>query len=313
MATDTMPLEGMPTHEGDLSIEAHGMDPIPESARYGSVGRVFTVWFTPNLVPAAFFIGTLVTLDFLQARVRHLGPRDHRRQRRRLGLRRAAGDDGPEDRHGPDARWPACRSASRSSLPGLLNWFSTIGWDGINSLFGALAITLIIPADPVLARPGRDRPVPGHAGHLRLRGDPPVREVGRGRARDHVRDPDHRDPRQGRHLARPTGSAASTRSARSSPTSRSSPASCWPGRCTRPTTRATCRPTRPPSKVFWYTLLGMSLASGWLEILGLLVAGQATGGESSDTIFQVLGGSGQHHRARSRWSRSRSGPSPSTR
>ena len=47
-----------------------------------------------------------------------------------------------------------------------------------------------------------------------------------------------------------------------------------------------------PSKVFWYTLLGMSLASGWLEILGLLVAGQATGGESSDTIFQVLGGSG---------------------
>ena len=47
-----------------------------------------------------------------------------------------------------------------------------------------------------------------------------------------------------------------------------------------------------PQKVFWYTLLGMSLASGWLEILGLLVAGQATGGESSDTIFQVLGGSG---------------------
>ncbi len=44
--------------------------------------------------------------------------------------------------------------------------------------------------------------------------------------------------------------------------------------------------------MFWYTLLGMSLASGWLEILGLLVAGQATGGESSDTIFQVLGGSG---------------------
>ena len=36
----------------------------------------------------------------------------------------------------------------------------------------------------------------------------------------------------------------------------------------------------------------MSLASGWLEILGLLVAGQATGGESSDTIFEVLGGSG---------------------
>ena len=58
--------EGMPTREGDLSVESHGMEPIPESARYGSVGRVFTVWFTPNLVPAAFFIGTLVTLDFLK-------------------------------------------------------------------------------------------------------------------------------------------------------------------------------------------------------------------------------------------------------
>src|SRR5215210_4019927 len=66
MTTDAMPLTGMPTHEGDLSIEAHGMDPIPEGARYGSVRRLFTVWFTPNLVPAAFFIGTLVTLDFLK-------------------------------------------------------------------------------------------------------------------------------------------------------------------------------------------------------------------------------------------------------
>ena len=60
----------MPTHEGDLSIEGHGMEPIPESARYGSVGRVFTVWFTPNLVPAAFFIGTLVTARLPEARLR---------------------------------------------------------------------------------------------------------------------------------------------------------------------------------------------------------------------------------------------------
>jgi NCS1 family nucleobase:cation symporter-1 len=44
--------------------------------------------------------------------------------------------------------------------------------------------------------------------------------------------------------------------------------------------------------VFWYTLGGMAIASGWLEILGLLVATKATGGESSDTIFAVLGGNG---------------------
>src|SRR5882672_6903150 len=69
MTAEPMPLPGvgdMPTHEGDLSIESRGFEPIPESARYGSLGRVFTVWFTPNLVPAAFAIGTLAALDFLQ-------------------------------------------------------------------------------------------------------------------------------------------------------------------------------------------------------------------------------------------------------
>ena len=57
--------QGMPTREGDLSVEGHGMEPIPASARYGSVARVFTVWFTPNLVPAAFFLGTLAAASFI--------------------------------------------------------------------------------------------------------------------------------------------------------------------------------------------------------------------------------------------------------
>src|SRR5881396_4285176 len=150
MATDAMKVGGMPTHEGDLSIEAHGMEPIPENARYGSVGRVFTVWFTPNLVPAAFFIGTLVTLDFLKlgfvtgllaivvgnllgsffvALLSTMGPR--------LGLAQM-----------PAARLPFGKSIV---LPGLLNWLSTIGWDGINSIFGAIAITILIPALPFWA------------------------------------------------------------------------------------------------------------------------------------------------------------------
>jgi len=47
-----------------------------------------------------------------------------------------------------------------------------------------------------------------------------------------------------------------------------------------------------PRQVFWYTLLGMTVASAWLEVLGLLVASKATGGESSQTIYDVLGGSG---------------------
>src|SRR5437660_5918006 len=140
--TDALAREGMPTREGDLSIEGRGMEPIPEEARYGSVSRIFTCWFSPNLVPAAFFIGTLVTLGFLKlgfitsllaivvgnivgsffvALLSTMGPK--------LGLAQM-----------PAARLPFGKSIA---VPGLLNWFSTIGWDGINSVFGAVALNLL--------------------------------------------------------------------------------------------------------------------------------------------------------------------------
>ena len=134
--------QGMPSREGDLSIEGHGMDPIPESARYGSVARVFTVWFTPNLVPAAFFLGTLAAASFiglgfwtalaaivvgnvvgsvLVGLLATMGPK--------TGM----------------AQMPLARLAYGKSIvvPGLLNWVSCIGWDGINSVFGAAAISIL--------------------------------------------------------------------------------------------------------------------------------------------------------------------------
>ena len=43
MTAETVRAGEMPSREGDLTIEGHGIEPIPESARYGSVGRVFTV------------------------------------------------------------------------------------------------------------------------------------------------------------------------------------------------------------------------------------------------------------------------------
>ncbi|HET7142199.1 MAG TPA: cytosine permease, partial [Candidatus Limnocylindria bacterium] len=133
MTAETVRAGEMPSREGDLTIEGHGIEPIPESARYGSVGRVFTVWFTPNLVPAAFFIGTLVTLSFLAlgfwtsilaiivgnvlgavfvGLLSTMGPK--------LGLAQI-----------PAARLPFGKSIV---VPGLLNWLSTIGWDGINNV-----------------------------------------------------------------------------------------------------------------------------------------------------------------------------------
>jgi nucleobase:cation symporter-1, NCS1 family len=290
MATEAMKLGGMPTREGDLSIEAHGMEPIPEGSRYGSVGRVFTVWFTPNLVPAAFFIGTLVTLDFLKlgfftsllaiivgnlvgsyfvALLSTMGPK--------LGL----------------AQMPAARLPFGKSIvvPGLLNWLSTIGWDGINSIFGAIAITILVPAIPfwgalliiVLVQAGL-----GIVGYEAIHQFEKwmaivlgamfvvltISIVGQGSTSlaDGFSGADQIGAFIG--YVAIVASFVLAWSLYASDYSRYLPANA---------------DTR---KVFWYTLGGMAIASAWLEILGLLVAGAATGGESSDTIYKVLGGSG---------------------
>jgi nucleobase:cation symporter-1, NCS1 family len=142
MAVEALSPEGMPTHAGDLSIEGRGIEPVPESARYGSVGRIFSVWFTPNLVPAAFFIGTLAALDFLQIGfvtgvlailVGNL-----------VGsvLVGILGTMGPSTGM---AQMPLARLAYGKSIvvPGIINWLSCIGWDGINSIFGAAALSLL--------------------------------------------------------------------------------------------------------------------------------------------------------------------------
>ena len=44
------------------------------------------------------------------------------------------------------------------------------------------------------------------------------------------------------------------------------------------------------SRVFWWTVLGLTLSAGWVEILGLLVADKATEGGAVDTINSILSG-----------------------
>jgi NCS1 family nucleobase:cation symporter-1 len=142
MSHDTSVFEGvMPTREGEISLEMHGMAPIPLENRYGGIHRIFTVWFTPNLVPAAFFVGAL-------APVLGLG----------FGLGLAAillgtilgamlvsilCTWGPRTGVGqlPLARLQFGRTVV---VPGLLMWLSTIAWDAINAIFGAAAIHLLI-------------------------------------------------------------------------------------------------------------------------------------------------------------------------
>lgn len=287
---DAASREGMPTREGDLTIEAHGMEPIPENARYGSVGRVFTVWFTPNLVPAAFFIGTLVTLSFLQlgfvtsilaivvgnlvgsffvALLSTMGPR--------LGLAQL-----------PAARLPFGKSIV---LPGMLNWFSTIGWDGINNVFGAIALTILIPALPFWVALLVVVVAQGTLGIFGYEAIHTFEKWGAvllgamfvilsisiaGQADTSLVDGFSGLDQIGAFVSMVAivASFVLAWSLYASDYSRYLPVST------------------SSRKVFWYTLAGMGLASAWLEILGLLVATQATGGESSDTIYAVLGGSG---------------------
>ena len=140
MSDDTSVYAGvMPSREGELSLEMHGMAPIPLANRYGGLHRVFTIWFTPNLVPAAFFIGVLaLNLGFaLGAAAIVLGTV--------LGalLVSVLCSWGPSTGVGqlPLARLQFGRTVV---VPGLLMWFSTIAWDAINAIFGAEAIHLLI-------------------------------------------------------------------------------------------------------------------------------------------------------------------------
>jgi nucleobase:cation symporter-1, NCS1 family len=48
-----------PTEAGDLSVETHGIAPIPEDQRYGAPGRLFTMWFAPQINMIGVFTGAL--------------------------------------------------------------------------------------------------------------------------------------------------------------------------------------------------------------------------------------------------------------
>src|SRR3954471_20939208 len=54
------PFQGRtPKGAGDLSVETHGIAPVPADRRYGSPGRLFTVWFAPQVNMTGVFTGAL--------------------------------------------------------------------------------------------------------------------------------------------------------------------------------------------------------------------------------------------------------------
>jgi NCS1 family nucleobase:cation symporter-1 len=281
--------QGMPTREGDLSVEGHGMDPIPASARYGSVTRVFTVWFTPNLVPAAFFLGTLAAASFiglgfwtsiaaiivgnlvgsvLVGLLATMGPK--------TGM----------------AQMPLARLAYGKSIvvPGLLNWVSCIGWDGINSVFGAAAISILTGLPFVISL----IIIVICQGLLGILGYEAIHtfekymaivlavmfavltiaiagQAGTGIARaDAVSGADQ----IGAFILYSTIIASFVLAW-----------ALYASDYTRYLPENTST-----SQVFWWTVLGLTLSAGWIETLGLLVADKATEGGAVDTINTILSG-----------------------
>ena len=133
-----------PRRAGDLSVETHGIAPIPEGERYGTAGRLFTVWFAPQVNMTGVFTGTLAIvlgLGFwlgllamvlgsvlgavIVAYLSTWGPRTGAGQ---LPNSRMAFGDGVV-------------------LPAVLQWLSSIAWTALVGLFGgeALAVLLGIP------------------------------------------------------------------------------------------------------------------------------------------------------------------------
>ena len=282
--------QGMPSREGDLSIEGHGMDPIPESARYGSVTRVFTVWFTPNLVPAAFFLGTLAAASFiglgfwtaiaaivvgnllgsiLVGLLATMGPR--------TGM----------------AQMPLARLAYGKSIvvPGLLNWVSCIGWDGINSVFGAAAISILTG----LAFPISLLIIVICQGILGILGYEAIHTfekymaivlgamfviltiaiVGQGGSGIARADAMSGLDQLGAFVLYSTIIASFVLA--------------WALYASDYTRYLA--PSTDGRRVFWWTVLGLSIGAGWVEVLGLLVADKATEGGAVDTINTILSGS----------------------
>ncbi|MER6371660.1 cytosine permease [Streptomyces mirabilis] len=127
----------MPTAPGDLHVEARGIAPVPEDHRYGGPGRLFTVWFAPNLTMTGVFTGTVgiaLGLDFSTALVAVV-----------LGTLLGAvptaylGTWGSQTGAG---QLPLARLAFGRAVvvPGALQWLSSIAWDALIGLFGGDAL-----------------------------------------------------------------------------------------------------------------------------------------------------------------------------
>ena len=131
----------MPAGAGDLSVERHGIGPVPESNRYGTPARLFTVWFAPNLTMTGVFTGTVgiaLGLGFWTAfAAMALGTVVGAAPAAYLGTWGSLTGTG---------QLPLSRLAFGRAvvLPGVLQWLSSIAWDALIGLFGGDALARLL-------------------------------------------------------------------------------------------------------------------------------------------------------------------------
>ncbi|WP_099037384.1 purine-cytosine permease family protein [Mycobacterium neglectum] len=133
-----------PTRAGDLSVETHGIAPIGEDQRYGTPGRLFTVWFAPQVNMAGVFSGTLAIVLGLGFWLGLLAMV--------IGTFLGSIIVGYLSTWGPrtgTGQLPNSRMAFGGAVlvPGVLQWLSSIAWTALVGLFGgeALAALLGVP------------------------------------------------------------------------------------------------------------------------------------------------------------------------
>jgi nucleobase:cation symporter-1, NCS1 family len=128
-----------------VAVERTGIEHIPQEARHGSAGRVFTLWFAANLTIADYVVGVLSVQSFGLTFSQSLPV---------LLIGNVLGGAllGLSASMGPKLGFPQMMS-SRASFGrrgnyifGGLNWLSTVGWFTVNTILGVYALQVVFPS-----------------------------------------------------------------------------------------------------------------------------------------------------------------------
>ena len=131
----------MPARAGDMSVETHGIAPVPAGNRYGSARRLFTVWFAPQVNMTVVFTGTLAVVLGLGFWLGMLAMV--------IGTVVGCLAVGYLSTWGPrtgTAQLPNARMAFGGTVAvvAVIQWLSSIAWDGLVGLFGGEALAELL-------------------------------------------------------------------------------------------------------------------------------------------------------------------------